>query len=156
MPAVYQKLGVHFLYPENWQVLEEESENWPNSLTLQSEQTSFWTLNIYPAATELKPVVKEIVDSIKEVYPDLEVIPTQEVIGDALTKGVDICFFYLDLLVEARIRTLRTPSQTLVWHYQAESREFEKNSLVFKAIAQSMLQKLVPVPENQASAEDKA
>lgn len=157
MPAVYDKLGVRFLYPENWTVTEEESEAWPRSLTLQSEQSSFWTLNIYPPATELKPLVKSIVDSIQEIYPDLEVLPTKEVIGDALTKGVDICFFYLDLLVEVRIRTLRSPSQTLVWHYQAESREFATNELVFKAIALSMLQQVVPVPENQASAaEDKS
>lgn len=152
MPAVYEKLGVRFLYPENWTVVEEDTEGWPQSLTLQSEQTSFWTLNVYPPAIDLKPIVKDIVDSIKEAYPDLEVLPSQEVIGDALTKGVDICFFYLDLLVEARVRTLRTPSQTLVWHFQAESREFATNELVFKAIAHSMLQTMVPVPENQASA----
>ena len=96
MPAVYKKSGVRFLYPENWQITEEETEAWPRSVTLQSEQTSFITVHMYPPATELRPLVKEIVDSIQEVYPEVEVLPTKETMGTTLTKGVDICFFYLD------------------------------------------------------------
>jgi len=58
---------------------------------------------------------------------------------------VDLAFFYLDLLVEAKIRCLRTPSAAFVWLYQAESREFEKIEPVFQAIAVSMLQTQVPL-----------
>jgi len=40
---------------------------------------------------------------------------------------------------------LRTPSATLVWLYQAESREFEAKEAVFQAIAVSMLQTQVGI-----------
>ncbi len=139
MPAVYQNLGVRFLYPENWSLQDEEPDDWPRTVTLQSQQTSFWSLYVYPAGHNARAAVTEVIDSIREVYEDLEVLPAKETIGDAETKGVDIAFFYLDLLVEAKIRTLQTPSALLLWHYQAESREFDQVEPVFQAIATSLL-----------------
>jgi hypothetical protein len=140
MPAVYENRGIRFLYPENWSIMDEEPEGWPRSVTVQSEHTSFWSLHVYPAFQETGDVVNEVVESIREVYPDLEVLPANERYGVTDTQGVDICFFYLDLLVEAKIRCLKTPSLTLVWHYQAESREFDEMEPVFQAMATSLLE----------------
>jgi hypothetical protein len=145
MPAVYQQFGVRFLYPENWSVLDEETDEWPRTVTLQSPETGFWTLQVYPPDQDARQAVLTVIESIREVYPDLEVLPAKETIGDAETKGVDIAFFYLDLLVEAKIRCLKTPSGVVLWHYQAESRELDKIEPVFRAIATSLLQTQVPV-----------
>jgi hypothetical protein len=139
MPAVYHKLGVRFLYPENWSVQDEEQDDWPRTVTLQSEQTSFWSLYVYPPDHNARQAVTEVIDSIRELYEDLEVLPAKEMMGDIETKGVDIAFFYLDLLVEAKIRCLKTPSALLLWHYQAESREFDAMEPVFQAIATNLL-----------------
>ncbi len=149
MPAVFEKFGVRLLYPENWKITDLDAAGMPYAFTLQSPETAYWTLYIYPPAHEVRPKVKEIIAGLQQEYKDqeIEVLPMEEVIGDAKTKGVDLAFFYLDLLVEAKIRTLRTPSATLIWHYQAESREFEEREPVFQAIAVSMLQTLVPLPE---------
>jgi hypothetical protein len=144
MPAVYENFGVRFLYPENWTVTDEEDGDWPHSVTLQSQETGFWSLHVYPAGQELKPVVKELIAAIQAEFNDIEVLPAKETFGDTPTTGVDLAFFYLDLLVEAKIRCLRTPSLTLVWLYQAESREFESVEPVFQAIAVSMLQMQAP------------
>jgi hypothetical protein len=73
------------------------------------------------------------------------VLPVTDEVGDTQTKGVNVSFFYLDLLVEARIRTLKTPAATLIWHYQAESRELEHMEQVFLAITTSLLQNRVAV-----------
>jgi hypothetical protein len=145
MPAVYQQFGVRFLYPENWSILDEEADEWPRTVTLQSPETGFWTLQVYPPDQDARQAVLTVIESIREVYPDLEVLPAKETIGDAETKGVDIAFFYLDLLVEAKIRCLKTPSGVVLWHYQAESRELDKIEPVFRAIATSLLQTQVPV-----------
>src|SRR5690348_12517864 len=110
MPAVYESFGVRFLYPENWSISEEEIEEWPRTVTLQSPETSFWTLLVYPPDQVPRKIVEELIGSIREIYEDLEVLPTKESIGDTLLKGVDIAFFYLDLLVEAKIRCVKTPS----------------------------------------------
>jgi hypothetical protein len=140
MPAVYEKLGVRFLYPENWAISDEQDEDWPRTVTLQSQDTGFWSLHVYPPDQEVKPIVKQLIAAIQEEFTDIEVLPAKETFGQTPTKGVDLAFFYLDLLVEAKIRCLSTPSSTLVWLYQAESREFEAIEPVFQAIAVSMLQ----------------
>ena len=140
MPAVYENFGVRFLYPENWSITDVEDEGWPRSVTVQSQDTGFWSLRVYPPAHELKPIVKELIAAIQAEFDDIEVLPAKEKFADTPTTGVDLAFFYLDLLVEAKIRCLRTPSATLVWLYQAESREFEAIEAVFQAIAVSMLQ----------------
>lgn len=143
MPAIYETSGLRFLYPENWKVVEEEPYNWPRTVTIQSEQTSFWSLYIYPPQEDAAPLIESVIQSIREVYNELEVLPAQEIVAGLETTGVDICFFYLDLLVEAKIRCLQTPTYTLVWHYQAENKEFTEMELVFQAISTSLLQRQV-------------
>jgi hypothetical protein len=140
MPAVYENFGVRFLYPENWSITDELDEDWPRSVTVQSPETGFWSLHVYPPDQEIRPVVKELIAAIQTEFTDIEVLPTKETIGQTPTSGVDLAFFYLDLLVEAKIRCLRTPSSTLIWLYQAESREFESVEPVFQAMAVSLLQ----------------
>jgi|SRR5688572_32167264 len=142
MPAVYQHESIRFLYPANWSLVDVDFHGWPQTVTVQSPQTAFWSLHVYPPQQEVRPLVKEIVESIQASFPDqaLEVLPATDSVGQTPTKGVDITFFYLDLLVEARIRTLKTPSATLIWHYQAESRELEEMEQVLLAITTSLLQ----------------
>ena len=93
----------------------------------------------------MKAIVKELVQAIQDEFGEVEVLPAKETFGETPTTGVDLAFFYLDLLVEAKIRCLRTPSATMVWLYQAESREFEAIEPVFQAIAVSMLRDQVPL-----------
>jgi hypothetical protein len=147
MPAVYENFGIRFLYPENWSITDEEDDGWPCTVTVQSKETSFWSLHVYPPHHDLKPVVRELVAAIESEFGEVEVLPAKETFGETATSGVDLAFFYLDLLVEAKIRCLRTPSGTLVWLYQAESREFEKMEPVFQAMAVSMLKTQVPLVE---------
>jgi hypothetical protein len=147
MPAVYQNLGVRFLYPENWAIQEEEPDEWPRTVTLQSEQTSFWSLYLYPPGHDARAAVTDVINTIRELYADLEVLPAKETIGDIDTKGVDIAFFYLDLLVEAKIRCVQTPSALVLWHAQAESREFDQMNLVFQALATSLLSSQIAATE---------
>lgn len=147
MPAVYQNLGVRFLYPENWRIQEEEPDDWPRTVTLQSEQTSFWSLYLYPPGHDARAAVTDVINTVRELYADLEVLPAKETIGEFDTKGVDIAFFYLDLLVEAKIRCVQTPSALVLWHCQAESREFDQMGLVFQALATSLLSSQIAVSE---------
>jgi hypothetical protein len=147
VPAVYDNLGVQFLYPENWSITDEESDGWPRSVTVQSRETGFWSLHVYPSRQDTQAPVKELIAAIEAEFGEVEVLPAEEKFGETATTGVDLAFFYLDLLVEAKIRFVHTPTQTLVWIYQAESREFERMEPVFQAIAVSMLS-----PERQMAA----
>lgn len=145
MPAVFERFGVRLMYPENWSLMDLEVEDWPRTVTIQSTDTGFWTLHVYPPGTETDSLVEELTQAIRAEFGELEVLPAVEVFGDTATSGVDIAFFLLDLLVEAKIRYVHTPSATLLWHYQAESREFEQIEPVFQAIAVSMLRTHVAI-----------
>ncbi len=145
MPAVYENLGVRFLYPENWSVTDEEDDGWPRTVTIQSRETGFWSLHVYPPKQKTKAVIDELVAAIESEFGEVEVLPATETFGETDTTGVDLAFFYLDLLVEAKIRCVRTPSSTLIWLYQAESREFESMEAVFQAMAVSMLSTQSPL-----------
>lgn len=147
MPAIYQNLGVRFLYPENWSITDEDDEGWPRTVTVQSPETGFWSLHVYPARHETQAGIDELITAIQDEFGEVEVLPAKETFGDSDTTGVDLAFFYLDLLVEAKIRCIKTPSATLIWLYQAESREFEKSEPVFQAMAVSMLRETVALPE---------
>ena len=146
MPAVFENFGVHFLYPENWSITDEEDDGWPCTVTVQSAETGFWSLHVYPPQHDVQEVVQELIAVIQGEFGEVEVLPATETFGETETAGVDLAFFYLDLLVEAKIRYVHTPSGTLVWLYQAESREFEKIEPVFQAIAVSMLRTPTPQP----------
>ena len=145
MPAVFERFGVRFLYPENWSLMDLEVEDWPRTVTIQSGDTGFWTLHVYPAGQEALTLVDELAQAISQEFGELEILPAREDLGDTSAAGVDICFFCLDLLVEAKIRYVHTPSATLIWHYQAESREFERIEPVFQAIAVSLLRTQVAI-----------
>jgi hypothetical protein len=146
MPAIYENFGVRFLYPENWSVLDEETEDWPRTVTVQSRQTAFWTIHVLPPGYEPQEMIDQLISSVRETYGETEVLAADELYGDTFTEGFDLAFFYLDLLVEAKIRHLETPSGTLIWHYQAESREFEALEAVLQAITVSLLATQVAAP----------
>lgn len=146
MPAQYEHLGIRFYYPENWSLVDERVGDWPHSVTVQNEETSFFSLHVYPANQDMGPIIDTVIESIRAEYPELEILEAKEKVGDVPAQGVDVCFFFLDLLVEAKIRAVQTPTYTLVWHYQAESREFDKMEPVFQAIATSLMQTQVAKP----------
>src|SRR5205814_3776034 len=88
MPAVFQNFGVRFLYPENWSITDEDDEGWPCTVTVQSQETGFWSLHVYPPAHEFKSIVKELIAAIQAEFSDIEVLPAKETFGETATTGV--------------------------------------------------------------------
>ena len=143
MPAVYQDIGLKFLYPENWSIIEEETYEWPRSVTIQSPGGAFWAVHVYPPLSDEEALMQEVIASIRSEFNEMEILEAEETISDCPTHGYDMAFFYLDLLVEAHVRSLQTPSATLIWLVQAENKDYEENELVFQAMTKSMLDNVV-------------
>lgn len=141
MPGVYDKFGVKFLYPDNWQIVEEEVDDWPKSVTVQSPDGAFFSLYIYEGSVNLRDLVREAVEAMKQEYEDIE---TEEILQptDGSDYGYNLDFYCLDLVISAQIRGALVPSKALVWQCQAETREFDKCELVFRAITTSLLGKM--------------
>ena len=141
MPGVFDKFGVKFLYPENWEITDEQAEDWPKAVTVQSPQGGFWTLHIYEGGVNLRELAREAVEALRLEYSDLE---AEEVLepNDGTDYGFDVNFYYLDLIVTAQVRGVLVPGKAFLWLSQAESREFDECEAVFRAMTLTLLGKV--------------
>ena len=147
MTAVYDKLGLKFLYPENWKLTDENDTDFENrhciSLETPDGSTS-WEVHLYPGGTDRDEIMKETLASLNQTYEDLEVSVAPETeFEEFQVKGVETLFYCLDFLIKAELFTVELPNHMLLFWYQAEDREFDKNKLVFQAISISLLRSLV-------------
>ena len=59
-------------------------------------------------------VADEVLEAMREEYPDLEVAPAMETIAGHHATGYDVEFFSLDITNGATIRCFRTPERTVL------------------------------------------
>jgi hypothetical protein len=144
MPGVFEKFGIKFLYPENWQVTEEgAADEWPKTVTVQSPGDAFLSIYVYEGGVNLRELVHEAVEAMRAEYQDLE---EEEVLQpDDADYGYNLDFYCLDLVVTTQIRGALLPGLAVVWQCQAESREFEECAMVFRAITTTLRGKLPDV-----------
>ncbi len=138
MPAVYDKHGVRFMYPENWRVTDEVAGGSHHEVSLQTPGGGFWSLHVYAQPAEPEAVTEEVVKSMRQEYDSLEAQTASETIADEQAVGYDMDFFCLDLLVTARARAFLHDAKTFLILYQAENREFDEVEPVFRAITASL------------------
>ncbi len=139
MPGVYEKMGVHFLYPDNWTLDEEEALHGNITVTLYSPGGAFWSVVVHPKSTDPEPLAAAALQTLQAEYPDSEAEAVLEQIGGRSIGGYDMNFFYLDFTGTALIRGFRTASASCLVLCQAEDREFVKLAPVFRAITTSLL-----------------
>ena len=139
MPSTYQQNGIELLYPDNWKVVDEDPQSDPPSVTLQSPGTGYWNLTVYPDSQNPDSLTSETVTAMQEEYDSIEVEPIECSFGKQLASGFQMQFYYLDFLVRAHAISLRTESQTVLFVYQAEDREFKELEQIFAALIISVL-----------------
>lgn len=141
MPANYQNLGVEFLYPENWTLTDEQATGWPRSMSLQMPDGGFFVLQIHPASSPFE-LAEEVLKTMKEEYASVEAEPASELLEGHELVGFDLHFYYLDLIIAARVRAVLLADQTYVWFFQAEDQEFDRLTPVFLAIETGLMRSL--------------
>jgi hypothetical protein len=139
MPCVYDKSGLHFLYPDNWTLDEEETIDGARSVTVQSPGGAFWSIALHSPATDPQELSRAALAALKEEYQDSDAEPVTEQLGDQSIDGFDFRFIWLDLINTASIRGFRTPTASCLVLCQAEDREYQQLALVFRAITTSLL-----------------
>ena len=142
MPHEYSKLGISFLYPENWALDEEEARLGHRSVTVYSPGGAFWTVTIHPRGTDPARLSRAAVKAIREEYEDVDNEAIQENVAGRELVGYNLSFFYLDLTNTACVRCVRTKQATYTLFCQAEDREFEQIRSVFLAMTTSFLEGL--------------
>lgn len=140
MPAIFDRLGISFQYPENWLLEESSAIADAHTVSLESPGGGFWSVTFWPLPVDPKYVAEEALSAMKEDYDDLEFVPIEEAVAGFPLLGFDLNFVYLDMTSTSCIRAANTPAGTYLLQYQAEDREFEEVGPVFQAMIVSLLQ----------------
>jgi hypothetical protein len=141
MPAVYDKMGIRFLYPDNWTLDESEALSGNRSVSVYSPGGAFWTIVLHGAGADPRELAAQALAALKAEYADAEAEAVTEQIGGQAICGYDLSFFYLDFTNTALVRGFRTAGASCLVLCQAEDREFEQAGPVFRAITTSLLAK---------------
>ncbi|HEY4311264.1 MAG TPA: hypothetical protein VGN12_17570 [Pirellulales bacterium] len=139
MAAIFNKLGIRFLYPENWTLDESEALEGNQVITVFSPGGSFWSVMIDPPGTSPEKLAATALKAMRQQYDDLDAEEVQETVAGTELFGYDMNFYCLDLTNTAQVRSYRTPEAAYVIFCQAEDREFAEIEEIFRAITVSLL-----------------
>ncbi|MFO0905345.1 MAG: hypothetical protein U0939_20220 [Pirellulales bacterium] len=138
MPHIFDKLGVRFMYPDNWELTDEQGVESPYSVGLQTPQGGMWLLQIHDSGEPLD-LAAEALRTMREEYAELEADSVVERLEGHDVVGFEMRFYYLDFVVMARIVSVKRGDLSLVVLCQAEDRDFDQLEPIFKAVLISLL-----------------
>ena len=143
MTATYEKRGLKFLYPENWKLIDEADSELPCSISLETpDGAAFWSLHLHEPTSDPDEILKATIITLEETYPDLEITPIKPDFESESSAAIETLFFCLDFLIRVRLQVVKTDDYQMMFWFQAEDRDFEKQEMVFKAMAISALGKV--------------
>ncbi|HEV3416920.1 MAG TPA: hypothetical protein VG056_08915 [Pirellulales bacterium] len=137
MPAVFDRLGVHFQYPENW-TLEAANEADVEEVTVYGPGGTFWSLTIHERG-DPEELMDVVVDAMRAEYDELDAEAINDSIAAQALAGYDLNFYCLDLTNTAQIRAFSRGAKTYLLIWQAEDRDFDLVLPVFRAITTSLI-----------------
>lgn len=139
MVAKFDRNGVAFQYPENWQLTDDSGQASACCVTLQSPRSGFWMLQAFEANERPEGFAAAVLEEVRSEYDLVEANSVNEPICDVDTSGYDIQFYCLDFVVRASVRSFAVGPKTYVILCQAEDREFDEIGPVFLAMTTSLL-----------------
>ncbi len=139
MPAVFNKLGLRFQYPENWTLETDSATPGRQSVSVYSPGGGFWSISAHSSDAVPAKLASTAVDAMKREYDELDSEPANEEIDGVKLTGFDLNFYCLDLTNTARIRAFHNQRGSYLVICQAEDREFDQLSDVFQAMTTSLL-----------------
>ena len=138
-PPQYENAGIRFRYPENWRIVEEQSDGLSETVFAQSPGSGFWMLQHFPAQQEANDLTDNLLQTLRTEYGEIEVEESQQTVLDVDLTGHDLHFFCMDMVVVARTRRFSLGNRCCLLLCQAEDREFSDLELVFDAITTSLI-----------------
>ncbi|HVU85926.1 MAG TPA: hypothetical protein VHD36_01300 [Pirellulales bacterium] len=139
MAALFDKLGIHFLYPESWKLDESEALEGNQVVSVYSPGGSFWSVMIHPSGTAPEKLAATALKAMRQQYDELDAEEVRETIAGQELVGYDMNFYCLDLTNTAQVRSYGTRDAAYVIFCQADDREFAEIEEIFRAITTSLL-----------------
>ncbi len=141
MPSTFDDFGIRFLYPDNWTLQSRDSDARSEGITLELPYGGFFSVTRYQTGVTVEQLFGDIIAAMRGEYPELEIerIAADDRSPHRMDETLELHFYYLDLLVVARAVAIEDGDAGLVLvQIQAESRDFEKNELVYSAVIKSL------------------
>lgn len=104
MAAIFDKLGIRFLYPENWQLDESEALAGNDVITVYSPGGSFWSVMIHPPGTAPSKLAATALEAMRQQYDELDADEVREIVAGHEMVGYDMNFYCLDLTNTALVQ----------------------------------------------------
>jgi hypothetical protein len=137
MPAEFHDGGLHFRYPENWQLERQDSEDgW--TVSVQSPDTAFLMICLREDMPSTNQLADAALEALKEEYKELEADDCIESLAGQPAVGHDIRFFSLDLPNTCWTRSFYSAQGTVLVVCQINDLELAKNEPVLKAMCASL------------------
>jgi len=114
----YNHHGIYFAYPEDWELEENDIETTGGSVSIANEHGAFWSLTRYPFGTDSDDIVREAIETMQSEYTDIEWDRFEKIVLDKLVVGIEMTFFYLDLMHLATVLCFEQEEQTFVVCWQ--------------------------------------
>lgn len=138
MPALYDKLGIRFQYPENWTLETDEPSTSAQSVTVYSPDGAFWTVMLHPLDSDAAELTEAAMLAMREEYDEIDCEEARDELAGVELVGYDLNFYCLDLTNTAWIRAGSNSASMFLIICQAEDRDFAKVSPVFRAMMASL------------------
>jgi hypothetical protein len=138
MTDTFQRDGVRFAYPPDWQ-LETETEGddgWTASL--QGPGTAFLVVSYCPGVDDPSEVVDAAVEGLRADYPDLDAEDAVETLAGQPALGADVNFSHLDLTNTCWIRAVPTGEGSLLVMAQCTDEELDDQGAILKSIMSTL------------------
>lgn len=137
MREVYDRHGVTFQYPGDWEVSEQDQGD-ECLVTVSGPGTSFWSVGLFRDRPTPDLVLETALAAFKDEYPDLDSYDVEDEILDQPTSGLDLEFFCLELVNTARLRSFLAREFTVLILYQADDTELESSDPIFEEMTRSL------------------
>lgn len=134
MPATFDSLGVKFLYPENWTVLDRPEDEDETGITLELPSGGFFSIEQIDPSSDHPSLIDEVAGTLRAEYNEIETELIELPGAGPDEIAADIRFYYLDLVVISRVVVIPNEETPLLIQFQAEIRDFDANEKVLEAI----------------------
>jgi hypothetical protein len=137
MAAKFDDGGIRFLYPENWQLERQDSdEGW--KVSVQSPETAFILISVDPEMPSTEDMLAAALRALQADYEDLEFDDCVDTVAGQPAVGHDIRFISLDLTNTCWTRCFYSAAGTVLVLCQCNDLESEVNEAVLRAICASL------------------
>lgn len=137
MAETYQSHGIRFEYPEDWELSETTGDR-ETTITVESPETSFWSLSLYFGGTSPEAVIDTAVAALEETYDEVDVYPSNTRVADRDAVARDVEFVCFELINSAFLRAFQTDEFTALVYYQGTDHELASVRPVLESISASL------------------